>query len=105
MCGSFTTKPCPVQGFILVDKLDGECYTKIMMKLNDLIQWVGTAFVLTMYTLMNLFPELTPWNLVAGLGGSLMYFVWTIRVRNYPQMVINVVAITLCVAGLLKHFG
>lgn len=78
-----------------------------MMKINanELIQWVGTAFVLAMYTLMNLFPELTPWNLVAGLGGSLAYFVWTIRVRNYPQMVINVVAITLCVLGLLKHFG
>ena len=81
------------------------CYTNSMNKAIEIIQWLGTAFVLSMYTLMNLFPELTPWNLVMGLGGSVCYFVWTIRVRNYPQMVINVVAITLCVAGLLKHFG
>ena len=78
-----------------------------MMKINanELIQWVGTAFVLAMYVLMNLFPELAPWNLVAGLAGATAYFIWTVRVRNYPQMMINVVAITLCVAGLLKHFG
>jgi hypothetical protein len=54
---------------------------------------------------MNLFPELTPWNLIFGLGGAVMYFIWTLRVRNYPQMVINVVAMTLCVLGLIKHFG
>jgi hypothetical protein len=72
---------------------------------NDLIQWVGTGFVLAMYVLMNLFPQLTPWNLAAGLCGAVAYFVWTVRVRNYPQMVINTVAMTLCVAGLLKHFG
>lgn len=66
---------------------------------------MGTGFVLGMYTLMNLFPELSPWNLVMGLGGSVMYFVWTLRVRNYPQMVINIVAMTLCVLGLIKHFG
>jgi len=76
-----------------------------MNSTNDLIQWVGTGFVLAMYVLMNLFPQLTPWNLAAGLCGAVAYFVWTVRVRNYPQMVINTVAMTLCVAGLLKHFG
>jgi hypothetical protein len=76
-----------------------------MNKANEIIQWVGTGFVLAMYALMNLFPELTPWNLIMGLGGSICYFVWTVRVANKPQMVINVVAITLCVLGLFKHFG
>jgi len=91
----------------LVDILDGPCYTNSMknVNVNELIQWVGTAFVLAMYALMNLFPELAPWNLAAGLGGSVMYFIWTVRVRNRPQMVINVVAMTLCVLGLLKHFN
>lgn len=75
------------------------------MKINDLIQWVGTAFVLVMYYLMNIRPDLAPWNLVAGLGGSIAYFIWTVRVRNYPQMLINVVAMTLCVLGLFKYYG
>jgi hypothetical protein len=72
-------------------------------KLNETIQWVGTLFVLIMYGLMNLAPELAPWNLVAGLAGSICYFVWTIRVKNRPQLIINIVAMTLCVAGLIKY--
>jgi hypothetical protein len=74
-------------------------------KLNDTIQWVGTGFVLIMYYLMNLRPDLTPYNLIAGLCGSIAYFTWTIRVKNYPQMLINVVAMTLCVAGLYNYSG
>jgi hypothetical protein len=75
------------------------------MKANDVIQWTGTLFVLSMYVVMNLFPHLTPWNLIFGLAGAIAYFTWTLRVKNYPQMLINVVAITLCVLGLFKHFG
>jgi O-antigen/teichoic acid export membrane protein len=71
-------------------------------KLNEIIQWTGTAFVLVMYAVMNLAPELAPWNLVAGLLGSICYFVWTIRVKNRPQLIINIVAMTLCILGLVK---
>ena len=76
-----------------------------MNKANDIIQWVGTLFVLLMYTVMNFFPEFTPWNIAFGLLGALSYFLWTVRVRNYPQMLINVVAIALCTGGLFRHFG
>lgn len=75
------------------------------MKTNDLIQWLGTGFVLVMYVLMNFYPELHPWNIIMGLLGAVTYFTWTVRVRNYPQMIINIVAMTLCVLGLYKHFG
>lgn len=75
------------------------------MKLNDLIQWTGTVFILVMYVVMSYFPELHPWNIIMGLLGGLCYFVWTVRVRNYPQMLINVVAIALCAGGLIRHFG
>ena len=76
-----------------------------MKTANDIIQWVGTVFVLLMYTVMNFRPELAPWNIVFGLAGALMYFAWTVRVRNYPQMLINIVAIALCTGGLIRHFG
>lgn len=76
-----------------------------MRDINDIIQWVGTAFILVMYLLMNYFPQLHPWNILMGLLGGTAYFIWTVRVKNYPQMVINAVAITLCLGGLLKHFG
>ena len=76
-----------------------------MNKTNELIQWMGTAFVLCMYAVMNLAPEHTVYIQLFGLLGAVSFFVWTIRVKNRPQMLINVVAMTLCVLGLLKHFG
>ena len=76
-----------------------------MKTANDIIQWAGTVFVLAMYTVMNFFPELAPWNILFGLLGAVCYFAWTVRVRNWPQMLINVVAIALCTGGLIRHFG
>ncbi len=76
-----------------------------MTKANELIQWVGTAFVLLMYLVMNVFPEHIVYIQLFGLLGAVSFFTWTVRVRNYPQMLINVVAMTLCVVGLLRHFG
>ncbi len=72
---------------------------------NNIIQWIGTGFVLAMYVIMNFRPDLHPWNIVMGLLGAICYFAWTIRVRNWPQMVINVVALTLCILGLWRYFG
>lgn len=76
-----------------------------MKTVNDQIQWLGTAFILGMYVLMNYFPELHPWNVILGLAGALCFFTWAYRVANKPQMIINGVAIVVCVGGLVKHFG
>ena len=76
-----------------------------MNKLNETIQWMGTVFILMMYTVMNLFPQQIIYIQLFGLLGAVCFFAWTLRVRNYPQMTINAVAMTLCVAGLLRHFG
>jgi hypothetical protein len=74
-------------------------------KLNDVIQWVGTAFILGMYAVMNLAPENAALTQLLGLLGAVCFFTWTVRVKNRPQQLINTVAILLCVIGLLKHFG
>jgi hypothetical protein len=73
--------------------------------LNNMLQWAGTACLLTMYVLMSFFPQLHPWNIVCGLLGGVLYFIWTIRVANKPQMIVNVVAIALCIVGLFKAWG
>jgi hypothetical protein len=75
------------------------------MKLNEVLQWAGTACLLTMYILMSFFKELHPWNIVAGLGGGAFYLAWTIRVANRPQMIVNGVAIAIGLAGLFKAWG
>ena len=91
----------------LVDILSVSVYNVHMntQKLNDIIQWTGTLFILVMYVLMSYFPQLHPWNIIMGFLGGVCYFAWTVRVKNYPQMVINVVAMTLCLGGLFRHFG
>ena len=76
-----------------------------MNKLNEIIQWTGTVFILVMYAVMNLFPQHIVLIQLFGLLGAISFFTWTVRVKNYPQMTINAVAMTLCVVGLLRHFG
>jgi hypothetical protein len=73
-------------------------------KVNNILQWTGTFFILAMYVLMNFFRELRL-DPVCGLLGGLCYATWAYRVANKPQMLVNVVAITVCVIGLVKAFN
>lgn len=73
------------------------------MKLNDAIQWAGTACFLAMYTLMSL--DMYPWNIVAGISGGVLYLIWSLRVANTPQTVTNLVSIAICAYGLFKVWG
>ena len=72
---------------------------------NNAIQWAGTVCLLAMYVLMSFFPHLHPYNIVAGVAGGALYLVWTLRVRNTPQLIVNLVAIAIGLAGLYKAWG
>ena len=76
-----------------------------MNKTNEIIQWVGTAFILAMYVISNFFPGYDDLRNSVALAGGLCFFAWSYRVANKPQMIINGVAIVLCVVGLLKSIG
>lgn len=73
--------------------------------LNSILQWAGTACLLAMYVLMSFYPNLHPWNVLAGVLGGAFYLAWTVRVRNTPQLIVNLVAITIGVAGLFKAWA
>lgn len=75
------------------------------LELNDILQWCGTMCFIGMYTIMSFVPNSHPWNIVAGLLGSSMYFAWCVRVANKPQMIVNAVGILVCIGGLIKTFG
>ena len=74
-------------------------------QLNEVLQWAGTACLLTMYLLMSFWPELHPWNIVAGLAGGSFYLTWCLRVKNRPQTIVNAVAITIGMAGLFRAWA
>ena len=72
------------------------------MKFNDIIQWIGAVTLIAGHSLNAAGPQFHPWNIVAFAVGTLAFFIWTIRVRNVPQMTVNAVSITICVVGLFK---
>lgn len=74
-------------------------------QMDNLLQWSGTVCLLAMYVLMSFFPHLHPWNIVAGVLGGVCYLAWTIRVGNRPQLIVNAVAITIGLAGLLNAWA
>lgn len=67
---------------------------------NELIQWVGTVFILGMYVVSNFFKGYDDLRNAMALVGALCFFTWSYRVANKQQMIINGVAIALCLVGL-----
>ena len=61
--------------------------------------------LLAMYVLMSFFPHLHPYNIVAGVAGGALYLIWTLRVRNMPQLIVNAVAMGIGLAGIYKAWG
>ena len=76
-----------------------------MNKTNETIQWLGTAFILAMYVISNFFPGYDNLRNAVALVGAACFFAWSYRVANKQQMIINGVAIVLCVVGLLRVVG
>jgi hypothetical protein len=75
-------------------------------KVNDIIQWVGTAFILVMYVISNFFKGTDYDNLRNGVAliGAICFFAWAYRVANKQQMIINGTAMAVCLIGLYKAF-
>jgi len=73
--------------------------------INNVLQWTGAACFITMYSIMSFFPHLYPWNIVMGCAGGALFLAWSIRVANRPQLIVNAVSVTVCVAGLFKAWS
>ena len=73
--------------------------------INNVLQWLGTTALIAMYIVMSYFPEHYPLNIVLGLAGGSFYFLWSLRVKNRPQQLVNAAGILVCVGGLIRYFG
>lgn len=75
-------------------------------KINETLQWIGAFFIIVGHVCNSIGPVAYPYNIVAFTLGTVFFLTWTVRVRNRPQMIVNVVAITTCLLGLFKaYFG
>jgi hypothetical protein len=70
------------------------------MRFNELLQWAGTAFILGMYVVSNFFKGYDDLRNGLALIGAVCFLVWAYRVTNKQQMIVNGVAIGVCVLGL-----
>jgi hypothetical protein len=75
------------------------------MKLDEVLQWAGTACFMVMYTTMSFFKELHTVQLIAGCMGGSLFLVWSLRVANKQQTIVNVTGVTITLIGLYKALG
>ena len=73
------------------------------MRVNDILQWVGALFIIAGHLLNAM--KIDGWNIAAFTVGTIAFMAWAVRVANKPQMLVNVVAMTLGFAGLYRAFG
>ena len=72
---------------------------------NEILQWAGAVFIIAGHSLNAVGPEAYPYNILAFFIGTILFFAWTVRVANKPQMAVNLVALALGLTGLVKAFG
>ena len=72
------------------------------LPLNEVLQWAGTACFLTMYTVMSFFKELHTVQLIAGCLGGALFLIWSLRVANKQQTIVNIAGVAITLVGLYK---
>lgn len=75
------------------------------MKLNEVLQWAGTACFMVMYTTMSFFKEFHTVQLIAGCLGGTLFLIWSLRVANKQQTIVNVTGVAITLVGLYKALG
>ena len=71
----------------------------------DLLQWPGAVFIILMHVGNAIGPAAYPYTLIAALLGTCCFLAWSYLAGNRPQLLVNLVAMTVLVVGLFKAFG
>lgn len=74
----------------------------ILNAFDEILQWTGATFIIIGHYLNAI--GIDGYNIIAFLFGTFAFLIWTIRVVNKPQMVVNIVAMATCSAGLYRAF-
>ena len=98
---------CIVELVFLVDRKSRFGYNQNMKKanLNEILQWAGAVFIIAGHSLNAVGPAAYPYNILAFFLGTVLFLAWSIRVANKPQLLVNIVALSISAAGLGRAFG
>ena len=75
------------------------------LELDEILQWGGALFIVAGHSLNAVGPAAYPYNILTFFIGTILFLIWTVRVRNKPQMFVNVVSVAIGFSGLIKAFG
>lgn len=77
------------------------------LDINEFLQWTGAFFIGAGHVLNTLGSAYHKdlWNILAFALGTVLFFLWTLRVQNKPQMAVNIVALATMAVGLFKALG
>lgn len=69
------------------------------MKINSLLKW--TATVLTILGALAISYKLDPLNIYLLNAGSVFWIIWSLRIREYSILAVNVVMMLIYAHGLV----
>jgi hypothetical protein len=74
-------------------------------QIDEALQWTGAAAIIAGHVLNAVGPSMYPYNIAVFAVGTVLFLAWAARVRNVPQAVVNVVALTIGLVGLYNAVG
>jgi hypothetical protein len=72
-----------------------------MIKLNNFLKW--TATILTILGALAISYKIDPLNLYLLNAGSVFWIIWSLRIREYSILLVNVVMILIYGHGLIMR--
>jgi len=69
---------------------------------DNFLQWTGAVAIVLGHTFNAMGPVMYPWNIIVFAIGTVMFMLWALRVGNRPQLMVNVVSLTIGILGLVK---
>jgi hypothetical protein len=73
-------------------------------QIDETLQWTGAAAIIAGHVLNAVGPSMYPYNIAVFAVGTVAFLAWAVRVRNMPQAVVNVVALTIGLVGLYNAY-
>ena len=77
---------------------------EILQNRNDILQWIGAILIVLGHILNGYGPKAYPYNIIVFTLGTILFLIWAYRVKNTPQLTVNIISLTIMFMGLYKAF-
>ena len=72
-----------------------------MMKINNFLKWIAT--ILTILGALAISYKLDPLNIYLLNVGSVFWIIWSLRIREYSILIVNLVMMLIYGHGLIMR--